>query len=135
MIASSNFNIPLPADFAVEIWSSLHFFVDYARGKPNTHTSRPAALANGSTDGRPTFGDAFGIYSGGAAIRRVVTSDSHLPVIQDDEDGVYGDVGHHGYGKTSAEAIPMHAMDDPLNADDLAYSVPPRQVQYDRNNA
>ncbi|KAF8484305.1 DUF300-domain-containing protein [Gautieria morchelliformis] len=98
------------SDFAVEIWSSLRFFVDYAMGKPNTHTPRPAALANRSPSRRPTFGDAFGIYSEGAPIRRVVTSDSHLPVIQDGEDGVYGEVS------------PVIAGHD---------GVAPRQVQYD----
>jgi Organic solute transporter Ostalpha len=37
------------SDFAIEIWSSFAFFVDYARGKPHTHSQR--------TD----LGKAFGI--------------------------------------------------------------------------
>lgn len=131
----------LTADFASEIWSSLRFFFDYARGKPNTHTLRNPALPDSSTRTRPTFGDAFGLYKGGNDIRRVASSESesHLPVIQDVEAAGYGGsrveaIAHHGYDKSLGEAIPMHAVDGHLNAEDLAYSVPPRQVQNDKSH-
>lgn len=136
------------ADFAVEIWSSLRFFYDYARGKPNTHTPRPSASTTSATHPhprrRPTFEDAFGIYTGGVPVRRTLGSDSHLPAIQDgDEEGIRGGEGHggdagsasiYGYDQASPlEAIPMHSLDDRLNVEELAYrTTPPGQVQYQR---
>lgn len=82
----------------------------------------------------------------GTTIRRVVSSESHLPVIQDREDeeaGIGGTTspisahatssGYDGYGKASPpEAIPMRIVDDPLNVEDFTYSAPARQAQYDR---
>ena len=38
------------ADFVEEIWGSLKFFIDYARGKPGTHTPKKD---------KSTFGQAF----------------------------------------------------------------------------
>ncbi|KAI0031306.1 DUF300-domain-containing protein [Vararia minispora EC-137] len=48
------------SDFALEIFGSLRFFVDYARGKPNTHG---VPTAPDFTYGAPkvTFGQAFGV--------------------------------------------------------------------------
>jgi len=45
------------SDFALEIWQSLKFFVDYMRGVPETH---------GQLATKPDFAQAFGISSGRA---------------------------------------------------------------------
>jgi hypothetical protein len=43
-------------DFAIEIFGSLKFFIDYARGKPHTHAPRVTP----GPDGRKVdFGEAF----------------------------------------------------------------------------
>lgn len=42
-------------DFAMEIVSSLRFFVDYIQGKPSTHSQQPLE------GGKMTFGEAFGV--------------------------------------------------------------------------
>lgn len=49
-------------DFLVEIFGSLKFFVDYARGKPATHSGRraDAAIVN-NYNKRMDFGQAFGV--------------------------------------------------------------------------
>lgn len=49
-------------DFLVEIFGSLKFFFDYARGKPSTHTGRrPDAAIVNSYNKRMDFGQAFGV--------------------------------------------------------------------------
>jgi hypothetical protein len=58
------------SDFVVEILGSLKFFIDYARGKPNTHSTR---IAKGSDGRKLDFGEAFGVEGserGPAAMRR-----------------------------------------------------------------
>ncbi|KAF5376799.1 hypothetical protein D9757_009505 [Collybiopsis confluens] len=43
------------SDFALEIWGSLRFFIDYMRGAPETHSSETM---------KPNFAQAFGLSSG-----------------------------------------------------------------------
>ncbi|ESK97064.1 transmembrane protein 184c [Moniliophthora roreri MCA 2997] len=45
------------ADFAMEIWGSIKFFIDYYRGVPTAH-------GHGHLSDRPNFAGAFGIASG-----------------------------------------------------------------------
>lgn len=46
----------------MEIFGSLKFFVDYARGKPSTHSGRrPDAAIVNNYNKRMDFGQAFGI--------------------------------------------------------------------------
>jgi len=49
-------------DFLVEIFGSLKFFADYARGKPSTHSGRrPDAEIVNNYNKRMDFGQAFGV--------------------------------------------------------------------------
>ena len=57
------------------MWSSLRFFVDYARGVPYTHSN---------TRARPSFAHAFGL-------RRGASSDSRRPLFRDREDAAGAD--------------------------------------------
>ena len=63
LLAFSSHNLP-PADFAIEIWGSLKFFVNYARGKPDTRGSRLPTITevNGKQRRKLDFGQAFGVY-------------------------------------------------------------------------
>ena len=50
-------------DFAIEIYTSLKFFVAYWRHKPGTHTHEKTSVdANGRR--KVDFGDAFGVGAG-----------------------------------------------------------------------
>ncbi|KAL4248976.1 Organic solute transporter Ostalpha-domain-containing protein [Abortiporus biennis] len=49
-------------DFLIEIYGSLKFFVDYARGKPNTHGPRLTVTdMDGKVYTKMDFGEAFGV--------------------------------------------------------------------------
>ncbi len=53
-----------PADFAREIWGSLKFFINHARGKPDPPASRLPMTTelDGKQRPRMDFGQAFGVY-------------------------------------------------------------------------
>lgn len=118
------------SDFVAEIWLSLRFFIDYARGKPNTHTSRPVAPTASGNPRRANFDSAFGLNknsTAGPGLRRVGTSESHLPVLQGEGEG---GGGVYGYDYASSEAIPMHSVEPPLNVGYSAAPSHPAQAQY-----
>ncbi|CAL1702876.1 unnamed protein product [Somion occarium] len=55
-------------DFAIEIYGSLKFFVDYFRGKPHAHGPRLTEIDNeGKTYTKMNFGEAFGVEGSGRA--------------------------------------------------------------------
>jgi hypothetical protein len=50
------------ADFALEIWGTVKFYIDYAQNKPGTRAVG-AHLASASGPKRKAdFGEAFGVY-------------------------------------------------------------------------
>jgi hypothetical protein len=53
----------LTGDFAIEIFGSLKFFVDYARGRPNTHSHDHHVSTDIGGRSKMTFGQAFGVSS------------------------------------------------------------------------
>lgn len=72
-------------DFAIEIFGSLKFYIDYLRGKPGTHGVRNVD-ANGAP--KATFGEAFGVD---AAPRYPLSSKSAStphPTRRSDDEGI-----------------------------------------------
>lgn len=60
----------LTGDFAIEIFGSLKFFVNYALGRPNTHSdSHRVPITDIDDRSKMTFGQAFGISSATAHAR------------------------------------------------------------------
>ncbi|KAF8523464.1 DUF300-domain-containing protein [Hysterangium stoloniferum] len=115
-------------DFIKEIWGSVRFFIDYARGKPNTHSVKPLNdLDRPMPSRRPTFAGAFGLDDE-TQIRRIQSNDSSASVYQRVGGGGSGSGGHdHGYDPGS---IAMYPVDHGLKVDELDYSAAARPMQH-----